>query len=76
MDIRWIAAAALLPLAACASTGSDAGAGPATPPAEMAAIVAKTFAMVSAALSSSVVTISAAQSRNRVCPERAVIMSA
>lgn len=34
MDIRWIAAAALLPLAACASTGSDAG--PATPPAEMA----------------------------------------
>ena len=36
MDIRWIAAAALLPLAACASTGSDAGAGPATPPAEMA----------------------------------------
>ena len=35
MDIRWIAAAAaLLPLAACASAGSEAGPAPATPPSE------------------------------------------
>ena len=35
MDTRWIAAAAaLLPLAACASAGSEAGPAPATPPSE------------------------------------------
>ena len=35
MDIRWIAAAAaLLPLTACASAGSEAGPAPATPPSE------------------------------------------
>lgn len=33
MDFRWIAAAAALPLAACANMDSSAGPGPAAPPA-------------------------------------------
>ena len=78
MDIRWIAAAALLPLAACSTMGSDAGPAPATPPsaAECSADGAQSFIgqTASAETGAALLAATGARTLRWVAPGMAVTM--